>query len=126
MKRSMVIVLAMLLPMLSASAQESSDTTAAKPTEEVKAKKDGGASKVLKGKKYIDEDGDGIPDRIIGGPNAMNRWGKDRFIDRDGDGICDERVSGLGFRRGKTGLRPGGTGSTGDSGGKGKGPGGRR
>ena len=126
MKRTLVVCLALLFGTLSAPAQESSDTTAAKPAEEVKLQKDGGRSKVLKGKRSIDEDGDGIPDQVIGGPNAMNRWGKDRFIDRDGDGICDERVSGLGFRRGKTSLRPGGTGSTGETGGKGKGPGGRR
>jgi len=54
------------------------------------------------GQKFVDENGDGIDDRLQGRGKGMRR-GKDRFIDQDGDGICDDRASGLGFRRGAGG-----------------------
>lgn len=71
------------------------------------------------GQKFVDENGDGIDDRLQG---ARMRRGKDRFIDLDGDGICDDRASGLGFKRGA-----GGSGGYmgGGSKGKGKGQGGK-
>lgn len=51
--------------------------------------------------RMIDENGDGINDRLIG-TQRRARQGNDKFIDADGDGICDGREGGLGFRRGKT------------------------
>jgi hypothetical protein len=64
---------------------------------------------------FIDQNGDGIDDRVTGQRKGLQR-GKDTFIDADGDGICDNRASGLGYRRGN-----GGTGSFKGSGGTGKG-----
>lgn len=64
-------------------------------------------------KGFVDENGDGIDDRLEGKGKRLQR-GKARFIDNDGDGICDGRESGLGFRGGRT------------EGGTGKGSGGRQ
>ena len=50
-------------------------------------------------KQFVDENGNGIDDRMEGKGKRMQR-GKARFIDNDGDGICDGRESGLGFRGG--------------------------
>jgi len=50
-------------------------------------------------KRFIDENGDGIDDRLNNKGKKLQR-GKDRFIDKDGDGICDGRESGVGFRVG--------------------------
>jgi len=73
------------------------------------------------GQRFLDNDGDGVDDRVAGKGKAKLR-GKDRFVDRDNDGICDDRASGLGFRRGQGGFK----GGTGSGTGKGKGAGGRR
>ncbi|MCC6398997.1 MAG: hypothetical protein IT282_18430 [Bacteroidetes bacterium] len=72
--------------------------------------------------KFIDENGDGIDDRL-GRTGAGRQRGKDRFIDADGDGICDDRANGLGFRYGKTGTGLG-KGSDGKMRGRRGGPGG--
>lgn len=51
-------------------------------------------------KGFVDENGDGIDDRLEGKGKRLQR-GTARFIDNDGDGICDGRESGLGFRGGR-------------------------
>ena len=58
------------------------------------------------GLEFIDENGDGIDDRLARGATA-NQRGKDRFVDEDGDGICDNRANGLGFRHGAGGSGTG-------------------
>ena len=59
---------------------------------------------------FVDEDGDGINDRIGQRNRGQARDGEgqrlrerrhDRFIDTDGDGIHDERGGGTGLRRGR-------------------------
>jgi hypothetical protein len=55
-----------------------------------------------RGKHFVDENGDGIDDRLEAKGNNMRRRGKDRFIDEDGDGICDGRERGIGFRGGRS------------------------
>jgi hypothetical protein len=103
-----IILLAVVVSVTVGVAQSHTDTSAAsKPRQEVK------------GKTFVDEDGDGINDNQVLKRKALRR-GNDRFIDRDGDGICDDRVRGLGFRRSMSGFK--GREATG----KGKGPGGRR
>jgi len=57
-------------------------------------------SHLQRGRRIVDENGDGIDDHLQTKGKGMNR-GKDRFIDRDGDGICDGRESGLGVRAGR-------------------------
>lgn len=66
--------------------------------------------------RFIDEDGDGLPDPI------QNRYRKgrqkmDRFIDRDGDGICDHRSLTDKLRR--LGHGPGQSGNSSNNGGNG-------
>ena len=56
-----------------------------------------------KNEKFVDQDGDGIDDRMAGSGKGLQR-GRDKFIDRDGDGICDDRANGLGYRRGGMGA----------------------
>lgn len=67
------------------------------------------AQSKLKG--FIDENGDGIDDRVqrMGGKQQgqmqMRDMMRDRFIDLDGDGINDDRCSGMGItpRKGSKG-----------------------
>ena len=114
MKHRFVFLLAIGLFAHAAPAQTSADTSTIDSAAIAEPKQE------RAGKKFIDEDGDGIDDRLAGGRKKLRR-GMDKFIDRDGDGICDDRASGLGFRRGKAGSR-GGASTTG----KAKGRGGRR
>jgi hypothetical protein len=53
------------------------------------------------GGEFVDENGDGIDDRLAQGGRAR-RNSTDQFVDQDGDGICDGRAKGLGFRYGAT------------------------
>lgn len=66
-----------------------------------------GRDQMLKG--FIDEDGDGIDDRLQGkkgeGHGQMRMMMQDRFIDLDGDGINDDRCTGMGIGRAK-GIKP--------------------
>ncbi len=60
---------------------------------------------------FVDENGDGVDDRMrsdlqtgdraTGGNHQLRRQHRDRFIDQDGDGINDGRCSGTGLRQGK-------------------------
>jgi Ni/Co efflux regulator RcnB len=59
---------------------------------------------------FVDEDGDGINDRVRQNtektPDAaqgqrLRQQRRDRFVDQDGDGIHDERCSGTGLRQGR-------------------------
>lgn len=60
---------------------------------------------------FIDENGDGVDDRVRSNPQSgerangdtrqQRRQRRDRFIDQDGDGINDNRCSGTGLRQGK-------------------------
>ena len=105
MKKPIIILLMIALYSLSAPAQPGPDTSATtRPKQE------------RTGQKFVDENGDGINDRLAGQGKGPRR-GKDRFIDRDGDGICDDRAAGLGFRRGAGGA---GGYMGGDSKGRGK------
>jgi hypothetical protein len=61
----------------------------------------------LKG--FIDKNGDGIDDRLIGGKSkgkGKQIRSRDVFIDKNGDGICDGRESAIGLK--KTRRRRGG------------------
>lgn len=59
---------------------------------------------------FVDEDGDGINDRVRQNTEKtpesaqgqrLRQHRRDRFIDQDGDGINDERCSGTGLRQGR-------------------------
>ncbi|MBE0644697.1 MAG: hypothetical protein IH600_11505 [Bacteroidetes bacterium] len=60
---------------------------------------------------FVDENGDGLDDRInkdeqIGGSTngqgrQLRQHRRDHFIDQDGDGINDDRCSGTGLRQGR-------------------------
>lgn len=66
-------------------------------------------------KKFRDENGNGIDDRLEMKGKGRGR-GRDKFVDADGDGICDGREAGLGFQRGGSGSIKSGD----DAGGRGK------
>lgn len=70
-------------------AQGSSDTLVDKKNKDVD-----------KTKTFIDENADGIDDRLEKqvGEGKRKRL-RDRFIDLDGDGICDGRSGGVGLRQ---------------------------
>ena len=55
-------------------------------------------------KRFVDEDGDGLPDR---GQKGLGKRNRDRFVDKDGDGICDHRSLTDKIRR-KRHTSPGG------------------
>lgn len=69
---------------------------------------------------FIDEDGDGINDRLRRGAGRsdagrdadrpLRRRQRDRFIDHDGDGINDHRSGGTGIRKGRRHGAPKGGG----------------
>jgi len=80
----LMLFLIFAAPLLMAQTQQ--DTTASRERQQERV-----------GQKFVDENGDGIDDRLARGPKG-NQRGKDRFVDEDGDGICDNRAEGLGFR----------------------------
>ncbi|HCL00386.1 MAG TPA: hypothetical protein DHW42_09835 [Candidatus Marinimicrobia bacterium] len=55
----------------------------------------------IRGKDFIDQDGDGHDDRFAREGQRMQRRSMDHFIDQDGDGICDDR----GFDRHRYGRK---------------------
>ena len=117
MKKLTLISLVLFLYASPAPAQTVSDTSGKSSDTSATT----GSEHKRVGQKFVDENGDGIDDRLAGHGNKVRR-GKDRFVDADGDGICDDRASGLGFRRGA-----GGSGGLkgGDAKGKGKRQGGK-
>jgi hypothetical protein len=52
-----------------------------------------------KSRRIVDENGDGVSDRMMGRQPSAKR-GMDHFIDSNGDGISDNRECAFGFRRG--------------------------
>lgn len=102
----LLLLSALLLYSLSASAQEQPRKTESEIQKPQTAPRPGDAAGTRQG--FVDEDGDGINDR---GARATDQGtaspqGKrlrlhrrDHFIDRDGDGIHDERCGGTGLRR---------------------------
>ncbi len=53
---------------------------------------------------FVDQNGNGIDDRLEQGKNGAGygkgkKGQKDRFIDLDGDGICDGKESAVGLRK---------------------------
>lgn len=128
MKLFILIVLLQFVTLFSASGQtqpgpdsvgvsvrtldEASHRPSEKPSQVVEKKKKQDAEKTnlkhaqpadipLKG--FIDENGDGIDDRLatakgkVQGQRHMGQMQHDRFIDNDGDGINDERCGGMGI-----------------------------
>lgn len=89
MKTFTAILFLSLAPVLPGYAQVASDSLTQRD------------SVSLRAKHFIDENGNGIDDRLEK-KGKRDRHSRDRFIDNDGDGICDGRESGLGFRGGGT------------------------
>lgn len=110
MKFLILIVLLQSFALSFANSQTSTDSVGVKHSQAIEKNKEMEKSKtqlkqtqkpeqLLKG--FVDENGDGIDDRLHTakgkGQEYMGQMQHDRFIDMDGDGINDNRCGGMGI-----------------------------
>lgn len=110
MKLLVLIVLIQSFTLSFANGQTSTDSVGVKQSQTIEKKKEMEKSKAqqkqmqtpeqpLRG--FVDENGDGIDDRLHTakgkGQEHMGQMQHDRFIDMDGDGINDNRCGGMGI-----------------------------
>ena len=92
------------------SQDSTKQTTKVKIDSTIKTEKKSAKIDTTKKQKFVDENGNGIDDRLEAKKGKGKRKGKrDKFIDQNGDGICDGRESAFGlkkaFRRRKGKIR---------------------
>jgi len=105
MNRTTVLLIAILVSVGSALAQQT-DTVATKgktetpPRQEMRQGQERAQHRQQQLEGFVDKNANGIDDRLEIGSKSQSGRGRDKFVDKDGDGICDERATGMGVRRG--------------------------
>lgn len=121
--RFCVLIIVLLLPLYSSYAQSDpkKETKKEKPSSQVQSEEKQN-EKINKPQKFIDENGNGIDDRMekqqkvhqqgdgTGNGNQNRQRMNDHFIDADGDGINDSRCNGLGLKHQERKMHGGGVG----------------